>query len=214
MRKKTRTPTRKRTALRRCAVLALLLCVTSALNLYHPLPIQAVRGMADIEDVEHPRVIERFYDGSLPITRFALHYLVDGDNSMMLCVAGWHAVLGWYDRAYASVETWDGTGLYAGMYAHYQDDKRVGYLFGQIDDDEITQLLVEVHSSPQPEEAEVYFIDIPRENIFEKDGKRYFLSKMNMEELPDWLYDVHVSGIDEDGNIVQTTETMSRSWST
>ena len=212
MKKREKRSSRKRTALRRCAVLAAVVLLVSAMNLYHFLPIQAVWDMADMNDIEHPEAVRRFYDGALPVTRFALHYLVDGDYAMMLCMAGYHPLIGWYDRSYAKAETWDGTGLYAGVYEHYQDGAGVAYLFGRIDDPRIQELRLRITEGPYKENPVTQTVEIPEGDIWEQDGKRYFLSALASPSGTRTVY--HLSGLDEEGRTVRTVEAVARSWST
>ena len=207
---------RKGRALRSLGWLLVIAALASALKLYCFLPIQAIRNMADTQDVENPRVVERFYDGTLPVTRTALHYLVDGDRSMMLCVTGYNVFMGWYDRSFVPVETWDDNEIHAGLYIHQQDERRVVYLFGKIEDESIVRLTMEGFSTPEFEDRVAYSAEIPPEDIFEKDGERYFISKLDGEvlELPQFLYDVSLTGFDLDGNAVSTVEVLAHSWST
>lgn len=213
MKKREKQSSRKRTALRRCGLLAAVVVLASAMNLYRFLPIQAVRDMADMNDVEHPKVMRRFYDGTLPVTRFALHYLVDGDDAMMLCVTGCHPLIGWYDRSYAKAETWDGTGLYAGVYAHYQDDASVSYLFGRIDDARIQGLSLRITEEANGKDPVTQTVKIPEGDIWERDGKRYFLSELEQLFLGHSIT-YQLSGLDGDGRTVQTVEAGVRTWST
>ena len=205
---------RKGRALRTLGWLLVIAVLASTLKLYCFLPIQAIHAIADRQDVENPWVVDCFYDSTLPITRVALHYLVDGDRSMMLCVTGYNLFMGWYDRSYVPVETWDGSGIHAGLYTHQQDEYRVWYLFGKIEDDSIVRLSIQGSSLPQGEEGTVYSTEIPTETIFEKDGGRYFVSKLDETALPEYLYEGFVIGFDQDGNAVSTAKVHVHSWST
>ena len=206
---------RKGRALRSLGWLLVIAVLASALKLYCFLPIQAIRSVADQQDVENPQVVHRFYDGTLPITRVALHHLVDGDRCMMLCVTGYNVFMGWYGRSYVPLETWDDSGLYAGLYLHQQDERRVAYLFGKIEDQSIVRLTMEGSSLPEWEEGcVVYHAEVAAEDIFEKDGERYFISKLDVADMPEYLYEGVITGYDRSGNIVKTTETFAHSWNT
>ena len=213
MKQKTKTPTRQRTALRRILALVLVMVFASALELYHFFPMQAIRKLADAEEVEHPKVIHWFYDGTLPATRFAVYSLVDGDHSLMLGVTGWGLLMGWYGRTYTSIETWEEADLHAGLHAHHQDGKEVAYFYGKLENDAICSLTAELHPRPEEDEDAIYFFEIAEDEIFEKNGARYFVSRLDMDdELPEWLFDVYVTGLDADGNAVQTVKAKAQSW--
>lgn len=214
MNRRAYSPTRKRIALRRCGWLAALVVLASVTGIYRFLPIQAVYMMADLIDIQHPQVVERFYDGSLPVTRFAAHYLVDGDDAMMLCVAGYHPLIGWYDRAWAKAETWDDAALHGGIYIHSQGDKRVCWLYGRVDNDTIQRLTLERTVKHHEEEGYTEAWNIPTEDIFEKGGKRYILMKLDMESMWDVGNTVHLIGYTSGGQIVKSSEIQARSWST
>ena len=206
---------RKGRALRAFGWLLVIAALASALKLYCFLPVQAIRSISDMQDVENPKIVHRFYDGTLPITRVALHYLVDGDRSMMPCVTGYNVFMGWYDRSYVPVETWNSDGLSAGLYIHQQDDRRVAYLFGKIEDSSIARLALDGFSAPvEGGESASYHADIPVKAIFETDGERYFVSKLDEADMPQYLYEGMITGYDRSGNVVQTTETFAHSWHT
>ena len=204
---------RKGRALRSLGWLLVIAALASALKLYCFLPIQAIRNMADTQDVENPRVIDCFYDGTLPITRTALHYLVDGDRSMMLCVTGFNVFMGWYDRSFVPVETWDGSGLYARLYIHQQDERRVAYLFGKIEDRSIAHIILNGFSVPEGAENVSYRGEIPAEDIFEKDGERYFVTQLDAADLPEYVYEGFITGYDRNGNAIKTVKALVHSWS-
>lgn len=213
---KNRRPmsSRRRQALRRCALLAAVVMLSSALGLYRFLPVQAMRLMADMEDVEHPRSVKWFYDGTLPITRVALYDLVQGDAAMLLCVTGFSPLGGWYDRAWAKVETWDGTGLYAGVYGHGQDGAFVTYIFGRVDDPAVQTLSVLVTEDALEDVPRSRSVEIPLSDIqTEKNGRRYFATKLDVWPVgSSTTFQVIGSGMD--GTAFRTVEAPSQSWST
>ncbi len=215
--KKKRVLSRKHRALRNCGWIAVLLVLTSVLKLYSFLPVQAVRNMSDARDIENPKVVNTFYDGSLPITRFALWHLVQGDNAMMFCATGWHLLMGWYDRTWATVETWDGTGVYAGVYSHAQDEERVTYFYGRVDAESVESLTLDVDwaywERDREHRGEVQY-NLTPEDFFEKDGKQYFCAKLRAEEMWTWSADTTVTCVTGDGTVLETTEVDWRTWST
>ena len=133
---------------------------------------------------------------------------------MMLCVTGYNVFMGWYGRSYVPVGTWDGSGLYAGLYVHQQDERRVAYLFGKIEDKSIVRLVLDEFSVPEGAENVSYYAEIPAEDIFEKDGERYFVSKLDEAALPEYLYEGVITGYDRNGTVVKTAEALVHSWHT
>lgn len=214
MSKRRKNIGRKGRALRSLGWLMAIAVLASVLKLYCFLPIQAIHAMADRQDVEKPRVIHRFYDGTLPVTRTALHYLVDGERSMMLCVTGYNLFMGWYDRSYVPVETWDDSVIHAGLYSHQQDEYRVWYLFGKIEDDSIVRLSMQGMSVPQGEEGIAYSVEIPETDMFEKNGERYFITRLDETALPEYLYETFITGYDQSGGLVSTAKVLLHSWGT
>ena len=215
--------TRKQTALRRLALLLAIFLAASALNLVNLLPRQAVEDMADQQDIEHPVVIRRFYDGTLPVTRFALQYLVEGDDAMMLCTTGYHPLEGWYDRDWCRVETWDGAPVHVGLRIHAQGGKRTAYLFGRIDDASVTALTLRFSQHLFPEGVESFqevphVLEVPREAVFRgENGNRYLLAPITLpsagEKYPQFA-DFRILGYDREGKVLADEEVPYQSWST
>ena len=215
--------TRKQTALRRLALLLAIFLAASALNLVNLLPRQAVEDMADQQDIEHPVVIRRFYDGTLPVTRFALQYLVEGDDAMMLCTTGYHPLGGWYDRDWCRVETWDGAPVHVGLRIHNQGGKRTAYLFGRIDDASVTALTLRFSQHLFPEGVESFqevphVLEVPREAVFRgENGNRYLLASITLpsarEKYPQFA-DFRILGYDREGKVLADEEVPYQSWST
>ena len=215
--------TRKQTALRRLALLLAIFLAASALNLVNLLPRQAVEDMADQQDIEHPVVIRRFYDGTLPVTRFALQYLVEGDDAMMLCTTGYHPLGGWYDRDWCRVETWDGAPVHVGLRIHNQGGKRTAYLFGRIDDASVTALTLRFSQHLFPEGVDSFqevphVLEVPREAVFRgENGNRYLLAPITLpsagEKYPQFE-DFRILGYDREGKVLADEEVPYQSWST
>lgn len=214
MSKKTKCPDRKRKTLRRCAWLVVILAVLSVTNLFHATPWQAIGMVADRCDVENPDVVDWFYDGTLPVTRFALHALVQGEDAMMLTVVGFHPLMGWYERSWATAETWDGSGFYAGVYQHGQDEASVGYLFGRIDDPAIeTVRVAKCMVNEETWEEYQQEVQLAELTTFERNNSRYILAKIDVE-LDSYCRAFELTGFDADGNAVKTIEPHWRYWST
>ena len=223
MKRKRKLSTRKRTALRRCGWLAAVVVLASVTGLYRFLPIQAVRVMADLKDIQHPRVVERFYDGSIPVTRFALHYLVDGDDAMMLCTAGYHPLMGWYDRDWCRVETWDGAPVHAGVISHAQGGKRTAYLFGRVDNGYIDRFTLTFTELTEGEGGTIervpHSMDLPASALFRGgNDRRYLLTALDFPWVEDAPFapqfeDFRILGYDHAGDVLADEEVFWRSWS-
>lgn len=220
MKGKKKLLSRKKRALRNSAYLMVVLVLASALQIYRFLPVQAVRTIAEMEDVERPKVIRTFYDGSIPITRFALHHLVQGENSLMFCTTGWHLLMGWYDRAYATVETWDGSGVYGGVFGHGQDGESMIYFYGQVDAETVESLTLEVDftywNGKEEEEDSVQHLryEFDAEDFFEENGTLYICKKLQVEEGWEWFSDPGVTCVTGDGRTLTAKDVSWRSWST
>lgn len=206
---------RKKRALRNCAYLAVILVLASVFQVYRFLPSQAIGLMAEMEDVENPKVIDSFYDGTLPITRFAVHHLVQGDRSMMFCATGWHLLMGWYDRTWATVETWDGTGVYAGVYGHQQDEKSVTYFYGRVDAESVESMTLEVDFTCwDGEEEHVRYVryEFGPEDFFEKNDTLYICKKLQAEEGWEWFNEPKVTCVTGDGRTLTAENVSWQSW--
>ena len=211
---------RKKRALRNCVWLVVILVLASVFRIYQFFPGQAIRFMAEREDVEHPKVIHSFYDGSLPITRFAVHHLVQGDNALMFCGTGWHPLMGWYDRAWATTETWNGTGVYGGVFSHEQDEERMVYFFGRVDAKSVESLTLEMEftywNGAEEKEDIVRYLryEFDSEDFFEEDGALYICKKLQADEGWEWFSDPTVTCVTGDGRTLITEDIGWRSWST
>lgn len=217
MKKQKKLRSRKKRALRNCVWLIVILVLASVFRIYQFFPGQAIHFMAEREDVENPKVIHSFYDGSLPITRFAVHHLVQGDNSLMFCGTGWHLLMGWYDRAWAAVETWDGTGVYGGIFEHKQDEKSMTYFYGRVDAESVESMALEVdftYWDGNDEHVRHMLYEFGPEDFFEEDGALYICKKLQADEGWEWFSDPTVTCVTGDSRTLITEDIGWRSWST
>lgn len=215
---------RPRRIVKRLVILLLTLMVLNGLGLYRVTPWRGVRAIADLCDVEKPEKITRFYDATLPIHRFALKYLVDGENAMMLCTTAFHPLMGWYDRDYCRVETWDGAPIHAGLASHSQGEKEVMYLFGRVDNGYITEFTLEYNKLVEGKDGGIQRIpcsvEVPASAIFwGENEKRYFLTPMQLPEDADARYypqlqDFRIIGYDHTGKVLADEEVFRQHWST
>lgn len=223
MRRRKPLPTRSRRALRRLAVLAALLTVLNGLGIYRVTPWRGVEAIADLCDVEQPEKVCRFYDGTLPVYRFALHYLVDGEDAMMLCTTGFHPLMGWYDRDWCRVETWDGAPVHAGVVSHAQGGKRTVYLFGRVDNGYIDRFTLTFTEVTEGEggtlERVPHSMDLPASALFRGgNDRRYLLTALDFPWVEDAPFapqfeDFRILGYDHADNVLADEEVFWRSWS-
>lgn len=222
MSRRKRHLSRKRRALRRCALLALLVALSATLESYRFLLRQAVRVMAEQQDVEHPVIVHSFYDGSLPASRWGLWQLVDGDRSMMLCYNGWNPLAGWYGGTYAVVETWNDPGISCGIYGQHQGEQNVTYFYGKVDAEHVERLTLTADLTGWDEEAQkeqtrTLQWELGPEVFFEKDGSLYFCRKLAVEPGWDgWNWQAQLRAVctTGDGRTLTANEVGWRSWST
>lgn len=217
-------PTRAKRTMKRLAILLVLLAVVNGLGLYCVTPWRSVRIMADICDVEHPEKITRFYDPTLPIHRFALHYLVDGGDALMLCTSAYHPLAGWYDRDYCAVEAWDGAAVHAGLRMHTQGGKRTTYLFGRLDNGYIDSLSIHAAATVWEKDNTTHYevtkvFEVPKEAIFRgKNDKRYILCPVDglVADASEYVQyrSFRILGYDYSGAVLADEEVNFQSWST
>lgn len=217
-------PNRTRRIAKRLVLLLLTLAVVNGLGVYCVTPWRSVEIIADVCDVESPEKITRFYDPTLPIHRFALKYLVDGEDAMMLCTTAFHPFMGWYDRDWCRVETWDGAPVHAGLASHSQGEKRVMYLFGRVDNGYITEFTLEFNKLVEGKDGSIQRIpcsvEVPASALFRAENdKRYLLTPMELPEDEDARFypqfqDFRIIGYDYTGKVLADEEVYWQHWST
>lgn len=213
MRKQKKLPSRRKRALRRCALLLLALALAGVTGVYEFVPARGIRSLADRVGVEEPRVVTWFYDPAIPNSRSGIHMLVDGDRAMMLCYSGFSLSRGWEGGAWTAAQTWDGSGLYGGVYAHWQGDDRLGYVFGKITDPDICRVTLRCGTRGE----ELATMDVPETAVFaaEDGGARYFLAPLTEKVMEASKYHTEqhfLTGEAEDGGEVLTVEIRARHW--
>lgn len=217
MKRRKELPSRKRRALRRCGLLLLALLLAEITGVYELIPARSIRRLADQVGVENPRVVEWFYDPAIPNSRSGLHMLVDGDRAMMLCYTGFSLSGGWDGGVWSTVPTWDGSGLYGGIYIHSQGDTQLGYVFGKLTEPGICRMTLQCTGrDANGQYQELGEMDIPESAVFSlKDGTaQYFLAPLTEElmEAGRWPNQYLLTGEMEDGATV-TAEISERLWS-
>lgn len=214
MRKQKKLPSRRKRALRWCALLLLALVLAGVTGVYEFVPARGIRSLADRVGVEEPRVVTWFYESVIPDRRSGIHMLVDGERAMMLCYSGFSLFRGWDGGEWAVVQTWDGSGLYGGVYMLWEGDNCQGYVFGKITEPDICRVTLRCEARGE----ELSTMDIPETAVFaEEDGSaRYFLAPLTEEVMEDsryYAWQFFLTGEAKDGSEVLTVEGGSRRWS-
>ncbi len=214
---------RKEKALRRAAVIALLIAALCATNAVNFLPRQAVRDIADKQNLTEPEVIRSFYDNKLKVYRVARQYFVESEEGIMLCAVGFDPLMGWYDRDWCTVGTNDGNSLHIGYRGHQQGDAYSGYFFGRLDDEDIAHVAIWLEG-----EAVSWAVFGVEDTALEdaifrgENGKRYLLCdlaalsasgvEVDREEM---LYHTMTArAFDKEGNLLAEEEVHWHDWGT
>ena len=203
---------RKKKALLRALVLAALIAALTLSNAMNFLPRQALRDIADTQNVTEPEVIRSFYDDKLKVYRSARQYLVEGREGLMLCTVGFDPLMGWYDRDWCTVGTNDGNSIHIGYRGHQQGEAYSGYFFGRLDDEKIASVKLRWKDG---EEERWYEETLSKEAFFRgENGKRYILweSPFQREEATQWLWHLTAYAYDEENDLLAEEEVHWQSW--
>lgn len=207
---KTRTPlpTRKRRALKYLAAAAAAVFLTNyILHTGFLLPIQAVRAVEEREGVPHGRVAARLWEPAVHKT--GLFYLTEHENVVLLgntylSLLGWTPGFGW------ALDCTSGAPLYAGEISSYRDGgETVWHFYGRVDDPEIETVEISLRAIVGYDEArrenlyeERLRLTAGREDWLEKEGRRFFLLRCQIEDWPeDSSVNAFVLGRDAAGNV-------------
>ena len=220
---KKRYRSRKKKALLRGLMLAVLVTALSLSNAMNLLPRQALRDIADMQNLTDVEVIRGFYDNKLKAYRRARQYLVEGREGLMLCAVGWDPLMGWYDRDWCAVGTNDGNSLHIAFRGHGQGETYSGYFFGRLDDENIA------HVGIWPEGEAVSWAvfgveDTPLETaIFRgENGKRYLLCDLSalsacgveIDREDVQYHGMTARAFDKEGNLLAEEEIHWQDWGT
>ncbi len=203
---------RKKKALLRALVLAALIAALTLSNAMNFLPRQALRDIADTQNVTEPEVIRSFYDDKLKVYRSARQYLVEGREGLMLCTVGFDPLMGWYDRDWCTVGTNDGNSIHIGYRGHQQGEAYSGYFFGRLDDEKIASVKLRWKDG---EEERWYEETLSKEAFFRgENGKRYILweSPFQREEATQWLWHLTAYAYDAENDLLAEEEVHWQSW--
>ena len=192
--------------------LAVLLSVTNAMNF---LPRQAVRDVAETQNISEPRVIRSFYTDKLKTYRFARQYLVEGKEGLMLCAVGYGLLVGWYDRDWAEVGTGGEEPVHIGYRGHQQGEDLACYVFGRVEDESVARIVLRWRPGTGIE-GDFRFWELPEEAFFRENGRRYIL--LETEEVGTsngerrFIDDLTALAYDENGTLLSEAEVRWHSW--
>ena len=183
--KRRNLPTRRRRAIRRVALAAVLLILMQhCLSVGNLLPIQAVYKTGQRQGIGWSWPIQRM---AVPeIDRTHLLYLTGNENAVMLADTNL-SILGWSAHYGLALDCTGGDPLYAGYRSLMKGQTAVTCYFGRIDRDDIASIAIsiqeETYRQSQVIHREVRRLTAEQEDLLTRDGHRYFLLK---EVDPEW----------------------------
>jgi len=172
-------PTRKRVALRRIAVMAVvLLFVNTILHLGFLLPGQARLTVEERKGTGRTRAVEMNWEPELHLT--FLTCLSQNENVTMLSTA-YFTYLGWFPGFGNALDCSGEEPLYAGCSYLNRDERAVWYFFGRIDEPEIQRIEIVLYAEEYDSMSHAYAGREVRRvtdvEILEQSGRRYFLAR-------------------------------------
>lgn len=212
--KKTKLSSRRRVALRRVLIAAILYTiVTHIISLGFLLPIQAVRETEERWGIGHTAVIARKWSPNEHKTN--LVYLTGNENATFLTYT-YLTIYGWFPTYGIALDCTRGQPLYANWaqsLAH-EDGIDIRYYFGRVDDPDICRLEIiseyETFDNETVQRHERARFTVPEDAWITKNGRRYFLVKSPVQEWPyeGAAYPV-VIGYDAEGNELARLDIMA-----
>ena len=175
--KRTPLPSRKRVALRRIAIAAVVIfCVNFFMHIGLLLPIQSIWQLEEREGARHTSVVTR--DWAPEVHRTHLVYLTENDDTTLFG-STYLTIYGWMAGFSVALDCTEEALLYAGRSYMSRDDGEVWYFFGRVDDPAIETVAVSLQSEDWDEETQIFIRrevrSLTTAELLEKDGRRYFL---------------------------------------
>lgn len=175
--KRTPLPSRKRVALRRIAIAAVVIfCVNFFMHIGLLLPIQSIWQLEEREGARHTSVVTR--DWAPEVHRTHLVYLTENDDTTLFG-STYLTIYGWMAGFSVALDCTEEAPLYAGRSYMSRDDGKVWYFFGRVDDPAIETVAVSLQSEDWDEETQIFIrrevCRLTTAEFLEKDGRRYFL---------------------------------------
>lgn len=178
---------RKRTALRRIAVMAAVLFVINFfMHIGLLIPRQAIHEVEERNGTGWTRTVDRMWVPG--IHNFHLAYLTQNEN-VTLFSSAYLTIVGWMPGFGSALDCRGGEPLYAGYTMMHRDENEVWFLFGRVDYPEIDRveisLCAEEYDSMSHAQTGREVRRITDVALREQSGRRYFLVKDSGE----WDYD-------------------------
>jgi len=213
--------TRKRKALRRTAILVVMIVLASSVGLYGFSPAQGRHYNEESHHTGRTQLVQRLYNPSLIGTRMALFDLTKNENVLMLHYIRWHPLVGWMDSGAAVVDCGSDEPLYCGTYfLSSKDSDNLSFVFGRVDEPRIVSLKISLQNSSYLEnedrviwtEYDHFKLDV--QSSKEKDGARYFIENFDMKRKnDDFPMRIMISACDENGvELFYTDATRYGTW--
>ena len=185
--KREKLPSRKRKALGRVAVMAVIVfCVNFFMHIGLLFPIQAIWQLQERGGTGWTRVVTRDWVPELHKTH--LVYLTENEEALLLGNT-YLTLYGWMAGADAVVDCTEDAPIYAGSTYMNRDGEWVWYYFGRVDDPAVATVTILLQSEEWDNDTQTRFRrdirSLETAEFYEKEGRRYFLLKDNGE----WDYD-------------------------
>lgn len=175
--KRTKLPTRRRRAIQRVALAAvLLLLIQHCLSVGNLLPIQAIYQVGQHQGIGWSWPVQRMAVPEIDRTR--LLYLTENENAVMLADTAL-SFLGWSAYYGLALDCTTGEPMYAGYRSLMKGQTAVTCYFGRIDQDDIASVAIsiqeETYRQGQVIRREVLRLTAGQEDLLTRDGRRFFL---------------------------------------
>jgi hypothetical protein len=208
-------PTRRRTALDRLALLALVLAAYILLGGYGLTPRTAIYSAEESANTGKTQVVQSL--GTVPIPKTGSRgYLCANDNALMVVLARFDWRTGWLCYNYDTLDCAQSAPLHVttytlSMWSGGESQGQVCCLYGRIDDRAAARLLVRVGYFSDPEGknwVEVEDLELDRSDWVQSQGSTYFIRQLSDDRVP---YDgkklqVRAELLDSQGNSLYRTD--------
>ena len=210
MSRKTKLPTRRRTARSRIlAALVMLLFTNQILHTGYLLPRQVLRENEETLGAGHLRVIDSRWEPAVAKTHGScLVYLAGNAYVTVLKGMYFSFAAGWTSQSTRTLLCDTGESLYVKEDfftcggADGENRKRIYYLFGRVDDPDIQRLEFEIRSGSDL--ANVSYLTSIRDDWMTEGEYTYFLVRWEIEDLQGRMDLQQTTAYDAAGNVVAT----------
>ena len=212
--------TRKQKALRRLALLLIMMVFASAAGLYGFFPAQGRLYNEETHHTGRTQLVQRLYDPSIKATKMALFDLTKNKNVTMLHCVRWHPLVGWMDSSAAVIDCSSDAPLYSGSFFLSDNGSEILlFVFGRVDEPSIVSIKISLQKSSylQEEQREIWTeyksYTLAAQNWKVKDGARYFVESIDMQkEDRDSPTRIMISAYDENGIELSSGEVTQYTW--